>query len=100
MFGGAYFGKRFLGNAYWGEGGGLPPAPTADRGGAGNINWLRKKKPTVIRYSDFTSQEAYAAALAAAAIPLAQVSDTGYVEPDDDFDDDDAILFAIVRILQ
>lgn len=90
--------------------GSTPPPTETVIDGAGNENWLnvnaprrkkKKRESTVIHYSDFDSQEAYAAALAAAAMPMAQVSDAPAVqgaEPDDDFEDDDAILFAIMRI--
>lgn len=74
--------------------------------GAGNQDWRnvraprkkKKRESTVIRFSDFDSQEAYAAALAAAAIPLTEVSATGTVPAEDDFEDDEDILFAIVRL--
>lgn len=53
---------------------------------------MAEKKPTRIRLADFTSQEDYAAALSQAATPLVS-------EVEDDFEDDDALLFAIVRML-
>ena len=93
----------------YGSGSTPPPTPTVDTGGAGNEDWLKvnaprrkkKSKSTVIRFSDFDSQEAYAAALAEAAMPVAAVSDAPIVtatQDDDDFEDDDEILFAIMRM--
>lgn len=76
-----------------------PEEEVPSAGGTGEWRLRRKKRRPVIRYSDYSTQEAYAAALSQAAIPLTQVSDEGYVEPEDDFEDDDEILFAIVRIL-
>ena len=67
-----------------------------DQGGVGNLDWRRKKKkPVLIRYSDFSSQEAYAAALAAAAIPMSRVTEEGLVEGESEIEDDDAIIQAL-----
>lgn len=65
--------------------------------GTGGANFrTKKKKATVIRYSDFTRQEEYAAALAQAAIPLSRVHDDGSTE---DEDDDEAILQALFLVM-
>lgn len=88
-----------------GAGGTTPPAVTADvPGGSSEPSRYRKKKrksdAVVIRYSDFDSQEAYAAALAAASLPLAAVREDGSVEPahEDDIPDDDEIIRALFLI--
>ncbi len=89
-----------------------PPTPPSDTpDGAGNLDWLnkgpgrKKRKSRVIRFSDFETREAYekalqeaASALAAQAIPVSRISETGAVE-DDDLEDDEAILMALMRIL-
>ena len=82
----------------WGTAGVTPPpTPPAVDPGVGNLDWLkrRKKKPVRIKLSDYARQEEYAAALAAAAIPLTQITETGEVEGESEIDDDDAILRAL-----
>ena len=68
--------------------------------GAGSLDWLRrgKKKRVRIRFGDYTSQEERAAALAAAAIPLSRITESGVVEGDSEIDDDDEILRALFLI--
>jgi hypothetical protein len=75
----------------------VTPVVVAISGGVGNLDWRKKKKKraVTIRYSDFASQEAYAAALAAAAIPMSWVTDEGWVEGESEIEDDDAILQAL-----
>lgn len=76
-------------------------AAAAVPGGVANFAWLKpkRKKGKVLRYSDFESQEAYAQALAAAAVPLARVTEAGTVEGGDELEDDELLLMAVSRIL-
>jgi hypothetical protein len=70
----------------------------------GNWNLLKPgKKPRRIRYSDYESQEAYAAALALAAMPIARITDTSElvspeagIIPREADDDDEIIINAIL----
>jgi hypothetical protein len=79
--------------------------------GGGNWGGVRKsarRRPIRIKYSDFDTQEKYAAALAAAAMPIARVTDTGEMiapaAPDliHDYDDDDDVILkaVLLRVLE
>ena len=68
---------------------------TGVTGSIGRFFRDKKKRGRVIRYADFTTQEAYAAALAEAAIPLSKVTDTGEVQGESEIEDDDAIIRAL-----
>ena len=84
----------------------IPPEEPEQPGGGSSgrgIGRRRKKRPTIIRYSDFESRDRYEAALAAAAMPLVQPSIVQAApipfeaesEPEED-DDDDLIIKAVV----
>lgn len=59
----------------------------------------RKPKQRVIRYSDFETREAYAQAIAQAAMPMAQLPPVD--APADEWEDaeDAMIAFALIRML-
>lgn len=65
----------------------------------------QKRKPIRVRRADYVHQQEYekavaaALALAGAAIPLAKVTDKGFVIEDDVLEDDEIILLALTRIL-
>ena len=86
----------------WSEGGVVPPVAVVQAGG-GNIDWLKrkKKKGLVLKYSDFESrdayQEAFAKAMAAAALLIAKIEQTNE-QYEETFGDDDEILKALFLI--
>lgn len=81
-----------------------PPAPpvVVDVGGRGNWNLNKRNPPKrgkTIRFSDFETQEEFAAAMREVIrIPMAEVSDAPVIATDDD-EDDELLLLAVMRIL-
>ena len=99
FFGGDFFGGEFFNGV---------PVALLQTEGRGNWNLLKqKKKYRRIRYSDYESQEAYAAELALAAMPIARVTDTseqvfpvaGVTSAAPEDDDDDFIIKTVVMQL-
>lgn len=74
-----------------------PPQTQVDFAGASD--WLGRKKPKrkIIKFSDYDTQEARAAAIAAASIPIAHVEPTEEMY-EEAFGDDDAIIKALFLI--
>lgn len=92
MAAGHFFGVPFFGVGFFD---GLVDG-VVDTGGGGNRRRKRKKNESVvIRYSDFESQEAYAAALAA--VPIVQIPDEVEVLETDD--DDEILKVLVLRML-
>jgi hypothetical protein len=91
MASGNFFGGQFFGGGFFGE---ITPTPT----GRGSWDKTRgkKKKPKAIRFSDFESREALAAAVKQAIEPKTKI-----IEPTPPLgeNDDDAILMAAVSKL-
>lgn len=73
--------------------------------GEGRGNWnLNKRNPPkrgkTIRFSDFETQEAFAAAMREVIrIPMSEISDAPIVEAYDDDEDDELLLLAVMRML-
>lgn len=84
----------------WYDSGGAPPTIVDIPASPGASDWFgkKKKKGRVIRYSDFESQEAYAAELAAASLPIARIIEPTQEDYEDAFGDDDAIIKALFLI--
>ena len=58
------------------------------------------KKPKRIRYSDFETQEAYAAALAAIAMPIDRVyKEEAIIEASAEDEEDEILTMAILKVL-
>ena len=68
-------------------------------GGAFPQGRKKKRRGTVIHYSDFETREAYAAALAAAAMPIAIVTEHPPYSQEDAEDDDLILLAAVKRLI-
>ena len=94
MFG-QYFGAGYFGDGYWGPSSGAAPVVVvADTSGAGNIDWLkRRKRRLLLKRSELQAHEARAAALAAAlaekSIPLDELGE------DEEFRDDEILVKAL-----
>jgi hypothetical protein len=64
-------------------------APVQANEGHGTFRWEKtRKKQRVIRYSDFESREAYAAAIAAAALPIVDVPHETSIDEWEDIEDE------------
>jgi hypothetical protein len=82
-------------------GGGVPPVVVVEAVPGGSS---RRKKPRIIRYSDFESREQYEKELRKAVqseveVLATQLADTSISIEDDDFDEDDALLKALIVVL-
>jgi Asp-tRNA(Asn)/Glu-tRNA(Gln) amidotransferase A subunit family amidase len=80
-------------------GGGVPPAPVVVEAVPGGSS--RRKKPRIIRYSDFESREQYEKELRKAVqseveVLATQLAETSISIEEDDFDEDDALLRILV----
>jgi hypothetical protein len=74
-------------------------APVQANEGHGTFRWEKtRKKQRVIRYSDFESREAYAAAIAAAALPIVDVPHETSIDEWEDIEDE-FIAFELMRFL-
>ena len=95
MFG-QYFGSGYFGDGFYGPSAGEgAPEPAVDTGGAGNLDWLRKKRRRgkVVKWSELESHEraaALAAALAEKSIPI-----DASAEEIEEFDDDEILVRAL-----
>lgn len=90
------------------QGGEIDGIPSTEGGGSWNLlrGRQRRKKPTIIKFSDFETRDKYEAALAAAAMPLVQavpiereIDTSEQVKPEAesiDSDDDDKLIMALV----
>jgi Asp-tRNA(Asn)/Glu-tRNA(Gln) amidotransferase A subunit family amidase len=80
-------------------GGGVPPAPVVVEAVPGGSS--RRKKPRIIRYSDFESREQYEKELRKAVqseveVLATQLAETSISIEEDDFDEDEALLRILV----
>lgn len=81
---------------FTGAGGSVLPTPTpTEVAGRGNINWKKRRRGKVVRFSDFETREEYAKALAAAALPIIQPRHD-VPAPIEEEDEDDEILMALL----
>lgn len=83
----------------YGTAGTLPPTVDQIQLTPANSRWSgRKKKPRVIRFSDFESREALAKELAAASLPIVAIP---LETPIDEWEEieDDFIAFELMRLL-
>jgi Asp-tRNA(Asn)/Glu-tRNA(Gln) amidotransferase A subunit family amidase len=82
--------------------GGGVPAPVVVEAVPGGSS--RRKKPRIIRYSDFESREQYEKELRKAVqteveVLATKLAETSISIEEDDFDDDDALLKALIVVL-
>ena len=79
------------------QGGSVTSVPAHE--GLANWKWdKRKKKPRVIRFSDFETREALAAEIAAAALPIASISVEAEIDEWEEVEDT-FIAFELMRLL-
>lgn len=65
--------------------------------GPGKRHRKRKKFGRVIKFSDYDTLEARAAAIAEAALSMGQITDTGAVRREDELEDDEMLLLAAMK---
>lgn len=78
--------------------GGVAPSTDGQGGFLGGFKEPKRKRNRVIRWSDFESRDAYAKELAAAAMPLARVSDPRESVYADDDEDDELIELLLMKL--